>query len=326
MVHSLVLLLAADLWQVVVIPTQADFRGLAAVDAKRCWVSGTGGTVARTIDGGQTWTIKTLPGCEKLDFRDIEARDAKTAYAMAAGPGDTSQIWKTADGGDSWTKQFVNPEKDGFLDAIAFWDETHGLALGDPIRGRFQLLQTTDGQTWNAIQGPEALPDEGCFAASGTCLVTFGKNDAWFCTGGAKVSRLHRTNDRGKTWSVVDLPIRAGAPSRGAFGIHVIDDKQAVVVGGDYKSPEDTTATVALTSDAGRTWFLAANPLPFRSAATSHKSAWLAVGPTGTNLVDQTSRQGSTSADTTPLNCVQTTTDGTIWAAGPKGTVRRIHR
>ena len=45
------------------------------------------------------------------------------------------------------------------------------------------------------------------FAASGTCLITRGTNDAWFVTGGAKVARLFHSGDRGKTWSVSETPI-----------------------------------------------------------------------------------------------------------------------
>ena len=85
----------------------------------------------------------------------------------------------------------------GFLDAIAFWDEKHGMALGDPVKGLFQLLVTTDGgANWKPLAAktlPPALAGEGAFAASGTCLVTHGDSDVWFTTGGAKAARVFPT-------------------------------------------------------------------------------------------------------------------------------------
>src|SRR5688572_30633453 len=93
-------------WQVQTIPSQADFRGLSVVGPKVAWVSGAKGTYARTIDGGKIWTVALVPGAEKLDFRDVEAFGEETAYLLSAGPGDASRIYKTTDGGKSWTKQF----------------------------------------------------------------------------------------------------------------------------------------------------------------------------------------------------------------------------
>jgi photosystem II stability/assembly factor-like uncharacterized protein len=88
--------------------TKAAFRGLAVVDENTVWASGTGGTVVRTIDGGKTWDIFTVPGAEKLDFRDIEAFDGETAYILSIGNGEASRIYKTTDGGKTWNLQFTN--------------------------------------------------------------------------------------------------------------------------------------------------------------------------------------------------------------------------
>src|SRR5829696_830825 len=88
--------------------TTASFRGLSVVSEKVVWASGTGGTVIRTIDDGKTWNVFAVPGAEKLDFRDIEAFDANTAYILSIGNGDASRIYKTTDGGTTWKAQFTN--------------------------------------------------------------------------------------------------------------------------------------------------------------------------------------------------------------------------
>lgn len=84
--------------------------------------------------------------------------------------------------------QFTNREPKGFYDCIAFWDRTHGIALGDPVDGQFELIATDDGgATWNPLPAPyqpRSLAVEGAFAASGTCITAQGDSNVWFVTGG----------------------------------------------------------------------------------------------------------------------------------------------
>ncbi|MEM1181018.1 MAG: hypothetical protein AAGM22_21940, partial [Acidobacteriota bacterium] len=138
-----------ELWLPVDADTSASFRGLSVVSAAEIWVSGTGGTVGRSTNGGDSFAFQVPPGAEALDFRDIDAFAGGVAYAMSAGPGDASQIYKTVDGGDSWALQFKNAHPEGFLDGMAFWDAERGLAYGDPVDGAFFILRTEDGgDTW----------------------------------------------------------------------------------------------------------------------------------------------------------------------------------
>ena len=168
-------------WQRQTIRSDAGFRGVCAVNAKVAWVSGTKGTYGRTMDAGKTWSVGIVHDAEKLDFRDVEAFGESTAYLLSAGPGEDSRIYKTTDGGKTWSLQFKNSEPAAFFNAIAFWDDKNGIALSDPVKGRFLLIVTADGgKTWKRLPEknlPKALPNEGAFAASGTCLVTHGKND-----------------------------------------------------------------------------------------------------------------------------------------------------
>src|SRR5207237_9362620 len=91
---------------------------------------------------------------------------------------------------------------------------------------------------------PAALEGEGAFAASGTCVAVLesgeGKKkhaDAWFVSGGAGGSRIFRTGDFGKTWQVFPLPLIKGKAATGAFSVAFSDEKNGVVVGGDYQAP-----------------------------------------------------------------------------------------
>jgi photosystem II stability/assembly factor-like uncharacterized protein len=333
LVAAIILALNASIalgqWQLQTIQSQADLRGLSVVSPKVAWVSGTKGTYARTIDGGKNWTVATVPGAEKLDFRDVEAFGDETAYLLSAGPGDASRIYKTTDGGKSWSKQFQSADPASFFDALAFWNEKNGIALGDPVDGKFQLIATDDGgANWKALPAknlPAALPGEGAFAASGTCLVTFGKEHVWFATGGAKAARVFHSSDRGRTWEASDTPIMAGVASAGIFAIAFRDKKNGIIVGGDYQKPSDIGATAAVTADGGKTWKLLDKQLPYRSAIAWAKDRWIAVGTSGS---DHSTDNGDTwkVLDRENYNSVAFEPTGVGWAVGPKGRIARFAR
>ena len=143
--------------------TKARLRGLAVVNAKVVWASGTQGTYVRTTDGGITWKSGTVPGAADLDFRDVHAADERKAFLLSIGEGEKSRIYQTADGGNTWALRFINHDPRGFLDAIAFWDADHGIAMGDPVDGRFTILTTGDGGVNWKKSPPEthAPGDEG---------------------------------------------------------------------------------------------------------------------------------------------------------------------
>ncbi len=316
-------------WRPQAAGTDADFRGLCAVSPTVAWVSGTKGTFGRTTDGGKTWTSGTVPGAEKLDFRDVEAFGEATAYLLSAGAGRDARIYKTTDGGKTWALQFENPDPDAFFDAIAFWDDKAGIALGDPVKGRFRLVASGDGgASWKSLPAedlPPALPGEGAFAANGTCLVTRGARDVWFVTGGAKVARVFHSGDRGRTWTVHETPVRAGADSAGIFSIAFRDRDHGVAVGGDYRKPDDAGATAAVTADGGKTWALVKQPLPFCSGVAWAKDRWVAVGPSGSHASADDGRTWKV-LDREKYNSVAFVPTGEGWAAGPKGRIAKFVR
>src|SRR3954454_10948049 len=127
------------------VDTKASFRGLSVVNEKVVWASGAGGTVIRTIDGGKTWKVMIVPGAEKLDFRDIEAFDANTAYILSIGNGESSRIYKTTDGGKNWKLQFKNTNEKAFFDAIACWDDENCIAMSDPVDGKYVFIRNYGG-------------------------------------------------------------------------------------------------------------------------------------------------------------------------------------
>jgi photosystem II stability/assembly factor-like uncharacterized protein len=263
---------------------------VSAVSDRVVWTSGTTGTVLRTGDGGTTWQKFAIAGAEKLDFRDIDAVDDRTAYALSIGPGELSRIYKTSDAGLTWVEQFVNRDPKAFFDAMAFWDARRGVAVSDSVDGQFVILMTGDGgTTWVRVPAsalPPALPNEGFFAASGTNVTVAAPNHVWVGTGAASEARVLRSSDGGRTWAVSTAPLDA-SPSAGIFSIAFSGATHGIAVGGDYKAEAVAGNNAALTADGGATWTAMKGLSGFRSAVAyvpGSAESIVAVGPSGTDV------------------------------------------
>ena len=320
--------LAAPRWTTQTSGVTARLRGVSAVSERVAWASGSGSTVLRTTDGGLTWQKLTVTD-ETLDFRDVDAIDAQTAYILSIGNGAASRIYKTTDAGKTWKLQFKNNDEKAFLDAMSFWDANHGIAFGDSVDKQFYILTTADGgNTWSRVP-PENLPpaqeNEGAFAASGTNIALFGKSHAWIGTGAAAKSRVLRTSDGGRTWQVADTPLASGQ-STGIFSIAFRDAKHGVVAGGDYRKESEAVANLAVTSDGGVTWTLVKGLSGFRSvvAYVPGSKALIAIGPSGG---DYSTDDGQT---WTTINGPGFDTFSFVrrkqigWGAGAKGTIGKL--
>jgi photosystem II stability/assembly factor-like uncharacterized protein len=328
-----VLALTANLFAQQAIPadshTTESLRGISFLNHSIAWASGTHGTYLRSTDSGRTWLSAQVPGAESLDFRDVQAFSANVAYLLAAGPGDSSRIYKTTDAGQHWTLQFTNSNPKGFFDCMAFWDATHGIAVGDPVPDtegqlKFELIATDDGTHWNPLPSahlPVAQANEGAFAASGTCIATQGKNEVWFVTGGA-AARVFHSSDRGQTWTVSETPIAHGPDSAGIFSIAFRDARHGVISGGDYKQPAHGSANIAFTNDGGRTWQGShLSPQFYISAiAFTGKNRLLAVGTAHAAYADAASAKWKNLWDFN-LNAISVDSHGNAIAVGPKGAI-----
>lgn len=314
----------AQSWQAVPSGTAAELRGLSVVSDKVAWASGAKGTVLRTVDG-QQWQAMQVPDADKIDFRDIQAFDARTAIVMGAGPGAASRIYRTLDGGSTWKLVTTNQVPDGFWDAMAFWDKDNGILFGDPVKGSFQVYTTADGGlTWQEVasKGIEAMPNEGAFAASGTCLTVAGSHDAWIATGGSATSRVFHSADRGKTWRAASTPVPAGAPARGVFSVGFLNAKEGFAAGGDYKETRMAGVNGAYTADGGASWTpVEVAPAGYLSVVVpvpGAPRAFVAAGLAGSGYSTNGGRNW-VELDRTPMNTVGFASPTQGWAVGPKG-------
>jgi photosystem II stability/assembly factor-like uncharacterized protein len=311
-------------WRMQESGTTAGLRGIDSVDGTVAWASGTGGTVLKTIDGGVHWEKCAVPDADKdgamLDFRGVQAWDARTAIVMASGLGAKSRLYKTTDGCRTWMLLFKNPDApNGFFDS--FWlNGSRGILLGDSVREQFAVFITENsGKTWKrdehaglSIHGRSLA----AFAASnssipiGNALFTRG-----FATGGKSGSvffsrpftleeQQHGMIDRlvrkEPPWKSSSIPVASGTDSAGAFSVayrypvtigECVDcsfneNSRFVAVGGDYTKPNESAETAAWSSDGGWTWTASANPPHgYRSGVQWFETLklWIAAGANGSD-------------------------------------------
>jgi photosystem II stability/assembly factor-like uncharacterized protein len=233
---------------------------VSPVNSQVVWAAGAGGTYVVTTDGGQHWKAAVVPGAESLQFRDVYAVSDKVAYLMSIGNNTNNfQIYKTVDGGATWSIEFTNHLTNAFYDCFTFWTPTRGITHSDSVNGVFPDIRTTDGLTWHSIAAnmPPALPDEASFAASGTCIASQGEQNAWITTGGATIARILATKDGGNTWNAYDTPLISNA-SAGGVSVAFRDSQHGIVGGGDLST--NTSADTATSDDGGQTWYLTKKP------------------------------------------------------------------
>lgn len=213
---------------------KTSLRGLCVVTDNVIWASGSGGQVAKSTDGGNTFEWQTVKGYEQRDFRDVEAFDANNAIIMAVDA--PAVILKTKDGGKSWNEVYRNDTKGMFLDAMDFDDKGNGMVVGDPINGKLFIATTANyGDTWLPLKETDneyvAAQGEAFFASSGTNIKIMGskyKPFICFVTGGTD-SRLFLNG------SPAGLNVLHGKESQGANSVDVDPlMKKIAIVGGDY--------------------------------------------------------------------------------------------
>ncbi|HZY63342.1 MAG TPA: hypothetical protein VFE38_12540 [Edaphobacter sp.] len=308
-------------WEIEDAHTTANLRGIDNVGGGIAWASGSNGTVLRTEDGGYRWQLCAIPpGAEKLDFRGIQAFDAKTAIVMSSGKGDLSRLYKTTDGCQTWKLVFTNPDKDGFWDAFQLVTPKTIWILGDPVpyhrpvpNPQFAIYISEGGKNFVRFQSPalEAEPSKaGAFAASNSSLrVSSPPGWCWFGTGGSNGPQIFYGNfysdmvtpyGSGITqlnWNSATVTMAVGRTA-GIFSIAFRETEtgdhrywalpaRLAAVGGDYTKPNDTAGNAAYSLDGGKTWQVATTlPHGYRSAVAwdAQDKLWITVGPNGTDI------------------------------------------
>ncbi|KAA2243032.1 oxidoreductase [Chitinophaga agrisoli] len=311
-----------------------SIRGMSVVSDQVIWVSGTDGMVGKSTDGGRQWQWLRVKGCDSCDWRSLAAFNEREAVVINAGA--PAYVFHTANGGQTWEKVYYNNTKGIFFDGVLFRrakegsaiPPKEGLAIGDPLNGRFTMLVTHNGGLkWDTLppaRRPKALTGEAIFAASGTSLQPLGQQ-ACFVTGGDTARFFHLTD---KGWQAFALPILQGKASTGAFSVAFKNGGvHGVVVGGDYSNDTLRQQHCLFTLDSGRTWHAPIQPPGgYRSCvAWVGQRTLVATGPSGTDISTDDG-QHWTPLSKEGFHVVQVSPNGKgIFLAGSNGRITRLN-
>lgn len=143
-----------------------------------------------------------------------------------------------------------------FYDSMSFWNETEGIAMGDPIDDCLSIVITRDGgNNWTKLpcrKLPKVKKGEAAFAASNTNISIHG-NKCWIATGGTN-SNVYFSGDKGYSWESYKTPIIQGQETTGIYSIDFYNDSLGYAIGGDYTKPLDNFKNKIKTTDGGISW------------------------------------------------------------------------
>lgn len=251
-----------------------QFYELSLPDENTCWgvcYDFNGGLLgprptlsfSRTINGGNTWIPGKMGSDKTLRFSNISAINGNEAWVAmhkrgpvpgnyAVGPQGSFErgggIYHTIDGGVTWEhtlpgELFDNNSVPRF---VHFKDRNHGIAVGDPNGGYFEIYLTNNkGKSWRRVAQhkiPAPLEGEGGWI-SGYAVVG---NTIWF---GTDKGRMYKSFDFGQTWTVIMVePI----PGTLVHEIAFLDDGLTGVA--HLRHPATFRTFVYSTLDGGLTW------------------------------------------------------------------------
>jgi photosystem II stability/assembly factor-like uncharacterized protein len=234
------------------------FNAISAVDSNVCWVAGEHRLLVRTTDGGENWYWSDN-GLDPDGYGAVFAKSASVAWTASY----TGKIYQTIDSGKTWALQYSYPGPGAtFFDAIYFWDDQNGIALGDPplypAACRFLILRTTNG---GAVWTPDT---------SGVPIVTnqygftmdfdvtgdhfwFGSSTSPISPGDTTIQTIiGHSSDRGATWETLYAP-----PSFGNVEVAFSDSLNGLITGG--------ARHIARTTDGGKSWQMRYTGVGFQS-------------------------------------------------------------
>jgi photosystem II stability/assembly factor-like uncharacterized protein len=196
----------------------------------------------KSLNSGVTWFPGTFNAGTGLS--QLFAFDANVCWAVF-NTGATQGIYKTTNSGTTWTKQGTAFGATSFADILHFFNESDGVAMGDPIGGYFEIYYTNNGgTTWTRVPSINIpAPTSGEYGITGNYDAV--GDDIWF---GTNKGRVFHSVDKGLHWTVALTNFGAAETIQPEFA-----DAMNGIVFRSYLNIGLETA-IGMTHDGGATW------------------------------------------------------------------------
>jgi photosystem II stability/assembly factor-like uncharacterized protein len=309
-----------------------SIRAISPVDETKVWFAANNGIVG-LIDG-KTPKLATIKYEDSLlHFRSIARTNNAVFVLSIANPGVLYKIGHNGNEATNIEEVYVEKGEKVFYDAMAFWNNKEGIAMGDPTEDCLSIIKTKDGgNTWTKIPCtmlPKTEIAEAAFAASNSNISLVG-NHVWIVSGG-KRARVFHSADKGDSWEVFNTPIVQGQAMTGIYSVDFYDEHLGVIFGGNWDDKAFNEGNKAITKDGGKTWKLLSNGAGpgYRSSVrfvpnTTGKGI-VAVGSPG---ISYSPDQGTTWTElsTVGFYAIEFINDSTAFASGHNKIVKLLFK
>ena len=237
-----------------------SIRAISPVDTNKTWFTANKGVVG--LLSGKEKKVAIVKYDEKpLQFRAI-ARTSQAVFVLSIeNPAVLYKIGYKNDEATNIEEVYLENKEGVFYDAMAFWNDKEGIAVGDPTGKCLSVITTNDGgNTWKKLPCnmlPKVEKGEAAFAASNTNIKVLG-NQVWIVSGGKK-ARVFYSKDKGKSWEVFKTPMIQGKAMTGIYSVDFYDKNTGIIVGGDWEHKNFNEGNKAITLNGGKSWKLLAN-------------------------------------------------------------------
>ncbi|MBL4663368.1 MAG: oxidoreductase, partial [Flavobacteriaceae bacterium] len=213
-----------------------SIRAIAPIDENKVWFAANRGRVG-LIDN-KTPKLATIKYDDSLlSFRSIAVIKDAVFVLSIANPGVLYKIDFNEEEATNIEEVYTENGEKVFYDAMAFWNEQEGIAMGDPTDNCLSVIITRDGgDNWEKIPCdnlPEVNSGEAAFAASNTNIAIVNDH-VWIASGG-KRSRVFHSADKGLNWEVFETPMLQGGTMTGIYSIDFYDENIGVIFGGNLE-------------------------------------------------------------------------------------------
>ncbi len=289
-------------WRMIRFPTTNVGYAVGGAD----WYIDGPSSVAKTTNGGLTWTTQLLSGYPDW-LKGLDCKDANTCFAS----GNYAKLLRTTDGGVTWIKGDMVP-----FNGVPYAGYIHSVVwtgLDNVVLGGGTYYSPTEPGSANFLRSPDALATPkfyvyGLSAANkyySPVMGDFSCPSPGVCYAAPHTAQVIWTTDNGLTWSYVpDNWWR----SQEWYGISCTDNNTCWAAGKDKDWSDNISGIIEVTRNHGATWTNQLSLIPgirFWDVKMADATHGYAVGCQGTfDEYEHCTGQG----------VVYRTEDGTNWA------------